>query len=148
MEKKSESSDIQTTESAPSDRPSISDLPTKVLLKIFSYLNVPELCKHVAPVCKAWNALSKDKSLWTHLEFQEFAVPTRKVIALLKRSPHLKRLVLLGRSDVSDVLRCVLKHNFRLKSLILDADHVTADILHDILLHGKRLRYVQILHQM
>jgi len=148
MEKKSESSDIQTTESAPSDRPSISDLPRHVLLKIFSYLSVPELCKYVAPVCKAWNALSKDTSLWTHLEFQESAVPTRKVIALLKRSPHLKTLVLVGRRDVPDVLRCVLKHNFRLKSLSLDIENLTLDILHHILLHGKRLRYVQILHQM
>lgn len=46
-------------------------LPEELILKIFSFLTVQELCKYVALVCKLWFYYSKCPLLWQKLSFWE-----------------------------------------------------------------------------
>jgi hypothetical protein len=47
----------------------INDLPDDVLLKILSYFGPEELCFKVAEVCKRWNVLSRDVTLWNKISY-------------------------------------------------------------------------------
>lgn len=46
-------------------------LPKELLLRIFSYLNVVELCR-CAQVSKAWNVLALDGSNWQRIDLFSF----------------------------------------------------------------------------
>jgi hypothetical protein len=48
---------------------SINDLPDEILLKILSHFGPDDLCFIIAKVCKRWNALSKDMTLWNTLTY-------------------------------------------------------------------------------
>ncbi|XP_069132139.1 F-box/LRR-repeat protein 2-like [Argopecten irradians] len=43
-------------------------VPNEILLKIFSYLEVLELCRRISPVCRRWRKLAYDPSLWYLLD--------------------------------------------------------------------------------
>jgi hypothetical protein len=43
---------------------SINDLPDEILLKILSHFGPEELSFNIAKVCKRWNALSRDVTMW------------------------------------------------------------------------------------
>jgi hypothetical protein len=89
----------------------IMDLPPGLLLSIFSYLSIKDLCVSVAPVCWRWSILSKQPSLWKDLTFNSNAVSTRKVCGLLRRSPQLRKLTLCGRKDTDAILLQLLRAN-------------------------------------
>jgi hypothetical protein len=90
-----------------SQRPetSIQDLPPELLLCLFEYLSVKELCLSVAPVCKRWSMLSKHPCLWKQLTFGRNDVSTEKVCELIRRSPLLRELFLYCRRDTNAILR-------------------------------------------
>nr|XP_053645712.1 F-box/LRR-repeat protein 14-like [Cherax quadricarinatus] len=73
----------------------ITCLPNELLLHIFSFLSVPELCFSVAPVCTAWRDLAKDPILWRHLEFNfVYNTDTKREQRLVTASPFLLSLEL------------------------------------------------------
>ena len=45
-------------------------LPDSLILKIFSFLGLRDLCLSAKPVCRKWNNIGKDTSLWRHLDLQ------------------------------------------------------------------------------
>jgi hypothetical protein len=47
-----------------SDPTSINDLPNEILLKILSHFGPDEIIFIIADVCKRWNALSRDVTIW------------------------------------------------------------------------------------
>jgi hypothetical protein len=47
-----------------SESRSINDLPDEILLKILSHFGPEELIFSLADVCKRWNALSRDVTIW------------------------------------------------------------------------------------
>jgi hypothetical protein len=49
---------------------SLNDLPDEILLKILSHFGPEELCCIIAKVCKSWNILAKDLSLWKTLSYK------------------------------------------------------------------------------
>jgi hypothetical protein len=77
--------------------PSLMMFPTELLMKIFSYLNVCELSRSVAPVCKHWHRIAHSPVLWRKLCFEGARVSTQSAISLLKKSPHLSELVISNR---------------------------------------------------
>jgi hypothetical protein len=77
--------------------PSIMMLPTEVLMKIFSYLNVHELNTSGAPVCKHWLRIAHSPLLWRKLCFDGDKISTKSAIHLLGKSPHLSELVISKR---------------------------------------------------
>lgn len=44
----------------------ISQLPTEIILRLFSYLGPEDLCR-CSQVCSSWSELAKTGSLWRHL---------------------------------------------------------------------------------
>ena len=53
-----------------SETMSLNDLPEEILLKILSYFGAEELSLIIAKVCKWWNILAKDVSLWKTLSYK------------------------------------------------------------------------------
>jgi len=47
----------------------ISHLPDKILLEVFSYLRLSDVCR-LARVCKAWRLLACDGRLWTRVSLR------------------------------------------------------------------------------
>ena len=47
----------------------ISHLPDKILLEVFSYLRLSDVCR-LASVCKAWRLLAYDGRLWTRVSLR------------------------------------------------------------------------------
>ncbi|XP_045597438.1 F-box/LRR-repeat protein 2 isoform X1 [Procambarus clarkii] len=83
----------------------ISCLPNEVLLYIFSFLSVRELCVSVAPVCTSWRALARDPTLWTHLVFtSKHRLEKEQMVRLLRASPLLRSLELERSEDDGDLL--------------------------------------------
>ncbi|KAL3880063.1 hypothetical protein ACJMK2_032334 [Sinanodonta woodiana] len=78
----------------------INILPQEILLKIFSYLTPIELCLHVAPVSKAWYRCAYDPVLWKHLDFRHNpSISSVDLCWILRRTPHLRSLVIPGRTS-------------------------------------------------
>jgi hypothetical protein len=48
---------------------SLNDLPEEILLHIFSHFGPEDVCLIIAKVCKKWNVLAKDKTLWKTLSY-------------------------------------------------------------------------------
>jgi hypothetical protein len=84
---------------------SICDLPTEMLLEIFKHLNVRELCKSVAPVCKRWYILNRDPCLWKEFQFCRNKITTAKARELLRTMPLLQKITLHRRIDTNAILR-------------------------------------------
>lgn len=69
-----------------------SSFPDILILKIFSYLSVKELCK-VSRVCWTWRRIAYDKTLWRDIDITKFV------------SLDLRKVWKFYRSRLSDVLR-------------------------------------------
>eukprot|EP00118_Oscarella_pearsei_P023614 m.284402 g.284402 ORF g.284402 m.284402 type:complete len:310 (+) comp40679_c0_seq34:157-1086(+) len=51
----------------------ISNLPMELSLLIFSFFSIPDICLHISGVCRAWNELSQDPTLWRKLDLPQNA---------------------------------------------------------------------------
>ncbi|XP_006825615.1 F-box/LRR-repeat protein 12-like [Saccoglossus kowalevskii] len=72
-------------------------LPDNIMLDIFSFMDTHDKCR-VARVCKSWNRLINDKSLWQHVDLQNCRVNLRNVWKVVRNhlSTSLKSLKLRG----------------------------------------------------
>jgi hypothetical protein len=95
----------------------IQDLPTELLLDIFEYLSMKELCLSVVPICKQWFMLSKHPCLWKELTFSRNHISTEKVCELIRRSQLLRKLTLHRRKDTNVILRVVFASCLHLETL-------------------------------
>ena len=80
------------------------NLPAEVILSIFSFLTLKELCKHVALVCKLWLCYSRCPLLWQRLSLSK----TSRITSLEELSefiqshcPLLKHLCLKPRTELT-----------------------------------------------
>jgi hypothetical protein len=117
----------------------IMDVPQELLLEIFSYLNVRDICQRVAPVYMEWSILARHSSLRKELYFYE-DISTFSACKLLRGSPLLRKLRLRGRYDTNDILQQVFESNRRIETIELfrcrgsvDKYEVNGDILGKIL---------------
>lgn len=79
-------------------------LPTELILRVFSYLDITSLCR-CAQVCRSWNKLAMDGSNWMDVDLFLFQreVKTAVVESLAKRCGNfLKVLSLKGCENVQD----------------------------------------------
>ncbi|KAF7635900.1 F-box domain-containing protein [Meloidogyne graminicola] len=79
-------------------------LPTELILRVFSYLDITSLCR-CAQICRSWNKLSMDGSNWMDVDLFLFQreVKTSVVECLAKRCGNfLKVLSLKGCENVQD----------------------------------------------
>jgi hypothetical protein len=88
----------------------IMDLPSELILEIFSHLSVRDLCQRVAPVCTKWAILARHPSLRKELTFSE-DISISNARKLLRSSPLLRRLSLKGRRDTDAILRRIRRSN-------------------------------------
>ena len=96
------------------------DLPDSILLKIFSNLSHPELCR-IALVCKHWLWIVYDSELWKYVDFSQCANVTEQHLLNLIRnrlSPLLK-MVDLSNCAVTPVLFQELTEKQNLETLVL-----------------------------
>jgi hypothetical protein len=94
----------------------ITDLPSELMLEIFSGLSVRDLCQCVAPVCKEWSILARHPSLWKELSFGK-GISKSNVLKILRESPLLRKLSLKGRRDTDAILRRVCRSNRHIETL-------------------------------
>ena len=105
------------------------DFPDEILLEIFSYLDIRDLC-HTLPLVNSYcNDLSKDFSLWKNLIFKGNDFTTNAVTTILKKFPNLKRLVLIERNDTTIILSHVCKYNTGLEALVIKRCSVSEDVV-------------------
>jgi hypothetical protein len=104
------SEEVPSEPSAIASKPrSINDLPDEILLKILSYFGPEELCVNIAEVCKKWNSLSRDVTIWKKACFKCY----HKL--RIERVVQVRCAVMLGfRSNqfVKSALLNVLKNRF------------------------------------
>jgi hypothetical protein len=53
-----------------SETMSLNDLPDELLLKVLSHFGAEELSLIIAKVCKRWNILARDVTLWKTLSYK------------------------------------------------------------------------------
>ncbi|KAF2367798.1 F-box domain [Trinorchestia longiramus] len=56
---------------ADESHPNILDLPDEVMVEIFSYITPQELHKSMAAVCRRWEQVAYEPSLWRNLSVQD-----------------------------------------------------------------------------
>ncbi|XP_061182468.1 F-box/LRR-repeat protein 12-like [Saccostrea echinata] len=61
----------------------ISDLPENLLLKIFGYLPVKELCI-IGRVCRQWRRIVRDNSLWRHVDLLNYRLDLKKMWKVIR----------------------------------------------------------------
>eukprot|EP00794_Sanderia_malayensis_P007266 gene7266-8077_t len=81
----------------------ISNLPDELMLKIFSYFSLPDLCRYVAPICITWLQYARDSTLWESITEDEFKdIPSDLLVKVLTSWCSLLRcLELKCRSDMT-----------------------------------------------
>nr|CAD7267658.1 unnamed protein product [Timema shepardi] len=88
----------------------VNHLPNEMLLKIFSLLDVKDICYSTRYVCKRWNVLSNDEALWKNSEFVCTKNMTLEYIYKMLRSASLLRAVVLQwRLDTAGILEVLCK---------------------------------------
>ena len=98
----------------------INDLPCEILLHIFGYLTTDELFASIGQVCIKWRQLSRDSHLRKRLVFSfERKIPRNLELQLLKDSPNLVTLKMVGRTDPADLLREVANSCPKLRDITL-----------------------------
>lgn len=124
-------------------------LPEELILKIFSFLPLQELCKTVAPVCKLWLYYSRCPLLWQRLSLLE----SNRIISfeeltefIVSNCPLLKHLYLQPRTVLtlqgSSVLAQSCPH---LQSLSLSfCDQVTKETLNEFVTFCPHLRDINL----
>ena len=76
--------------------------PDELIVKIFSYLDTQQLCRHVMPVCKKWKQIAKEPSLWKTIDFNyNPEMESLSLLWVLRKAPLLRKLVLRGRSNIT-----------------------------------------------
>lgn len=105
-------------------------IPDEVLLFIFSFFNIKELCNKVAPVCRRWYKLANDPCLWLKLDLSFEAHSIQTMLHLIEKSPYLLNLKISGSENGSDLLKAIAKNCWRLKELsIRFCDGLSKDII-------------------
>lgn len=94
----------------------VNELPDEVLLYVFSFLSVEEVCRSVAPVCRTWRDLAADPSLWTSFAFQ-YSVTDEQVQELVSKAPRLVHLELQSHQNGEELLTHVASTCPRLEHL-------------------------------
>jgi len=92
----------------------INDLPTEILLHLFSFLSQKELLLTVAPVCQLWHELSSDPLFWRTLLFDlsNQNITSKTLQNCFARSHLLHSLEIIGGRysrfslSVADILCC------------------------------------------
>jgi len=125
------------------------DLPEELILNIFSFLTLKELCKHVALVCKLWLYYSRCPLLWQRLSLLE----TSRITSLEELSefiqshcPLLKHLYLQPRTELTlhgcNILAQSTPH---LQSLSLSfCDQITKETLNQFVTNCPALRDINL----
>ena len=87
---------------------SYNQLPTEIILKIFGYLSLKDLCRTARfdfryklatffsncffkSVCKSWRRIAHDETLWYHIDLSKLEVIDLKRLWKLIRQPYASR---------------------------------------------------------
>jgi hypothetical protein len=116
-------------------KPAITHLPDKIMLEIFSYLRLSDVCR-IARVCKSWRLLAYDGRLWTRVslrpDFNGLHVQNMDALVALigaRFGPTLKYMELAAEMVTPNVLHELANRCQNLKYLILDFSNAMQ--LHD-----------------
>lgn len=124
-------------------------LPEELILKIFSFLSLQELCKTISLVCKLWLFYSRCPVLWQRLSLLEtsrFNSIEEVSDFILSNCPLLKHLYLQPRTELT-LLGCsvLAKACPHLHSLSLSfCDHITKETLDEFVTFCPHLRDINL----
>lgn len=98
----------------------INQLPTEIILKIFSYLEPSELYWNARLVCSNWYKLTRYPSLWTTIKVgSEREIDTEILLIWLTIAGRkLKRLEINNRTDAATILKKVRNTTSLLKTIV------------------------------
>ena len=78
----------------------IQELPLEIIHYIFSFLTLPQICQHVAPVCQRWRHLAADPMHWQRLDIGP-NISSAHMRSCILRAPMLRTLCLHWRIDLT-----------------------------------------------
>lgn len=84
-------------------------LPPELLLKIFSYLSLEDVCLRVAPLCRYFYHLSRDPSLWRHVHIYR-SCSIKSALMLLNHATQAETLHMANHTLIESILvdsKCV-----------------------------------------
>ena len=97
-----------------------SSIPDELIVKILSYLNTEELCRHVAPVCRRWRQIYKEPTLWRAINFHcRPDMESLNLLWVLRKTPLLQKLVLRGRTNITPAEVAILSE---MCPMLIDVD--------------------------
>lgn len=85
----------------------VNQLPSEVLLNIFSYLNTKELFCNVRCVCRRWRELAVAPILWKDIEADN-SVPKEILETWIRKSSLLNSFSVKDRNDTNIILELVI----------------------------------------
>ena len=104
LEELSDERHVDYRKICPQESSLFSILPDELIVDIFSYLSLRQLCKSVALVCKLWLSYSRNPLLWQRLSLEEtrcFASLESLSILIRLHCPFLKHLILQPKSELN-----------------------------------------------
>jgi Leucine-rich repeat (LRR) protein len=117
------------------------DLPDKIVLKIFSYLNLTQLVLCVKNVCKRWRALSENDEIWKDSRFYPDAnSPVEYIIFTVTAAKPLRRFQYYGSCNVLEILSQCCR---RIKYLTIPCIELSATLIKVVM---ERLTELKSLH--
>ena len=115
------------------EKKSIRALPNEILLTIFSYLQTHDVKYNISKVCIQWSYLSRDKKLWTKLNYKTTSKSTRtfgveswySTLKFLENTPQLRNIVVSQchtEEEIIEILKSLNVHCPKLRHMEFDVD--------------------------
>ena len=115
------------------EKKSIRALPNEILLTIFSYLQTHDVKYNISKVCIQWSYLSRDKKLWTKLNYKTTSKTTRtfgveswySTLKFLENTPQLRNIVVSQchtEEEIIEILKSLNVHCPKLRHMEFDVD--------------------------
>lgn len=84
----------------------INQLPSEILLKIFSYIDISELFKNVRCVCRRWKLLALVPTLWKSIDVDN-SIPSSILELWIRNSSLLNSFSAQNRNDLNFIFELV-----------------------------------------
>ncbi|KAH3721181.1 F-box/LRR-repeat protein 12-like [Dreissena polymorpha] len=107
-------------------------LPDLLILEVFSHLNVKEICI-ISRVCKRWNKIAKDKSLWRRIDMTDARINLKKAWKFYRSrlSDCLQKLCMRGYYSPGDAVK---QKKAVLSDALLEDIHTSCPNIEEIVL--------------
>ena len=121
----------------------INRLPDEIMIKIFSYFELDEMCLMVPLVCKRWNLLSYDPYFYRELFITRYT-KIKKIAIIIKRFSSVTKLTIIFVPKPNEFLSLVAENCNKLKILSIQLSYLSSVILNLVIENNPNLTQLSI----